>query len=147
MNEHIFEKIMEELKKIGIEMEIRQLEWATFLKLVDSREFDAVTLGWSLGVEMDPYQLWHSSQAKAGSNFTGFKNDEADKIIEEVRQTFDRNKRIKLLKRFHAILHDDQPYTFLFCSPSLVAISRRFGNVIVHKLGIEPREWTVSQPQ
>lgn len=135
--------LKEDLKRSGIQMEIRPLEWATFLKLVDSREYDAVTLRWSLSVETDPYQLWHSSQAEKGSNFTGFHNDEADRIIIEVRRTFDRDKRIALLKRFHQILHEEQPYTFLFCSPNLVAISRRFGNVIVHNLGIEPKEWTV----
>lgn len=133
----------EEFHKAGIDMEIRQLEWATFTKMLDERNFDAVTLGWSLGVETDPYQIWHSSQIKDGSNFVGFSNPQADKIIEEVRRTLDVNRRIELLKRFHAILHEEQPYTFLFCSPSLVAISKRFGNVIVHKMGLEPREWTV----
>lgn len=135
--------LKEEFRKAGIEMEIRQLEWATFTKMLDERNFDAVTLGWSLGVETDPYQIWHSSHIKEGSNFVGFSNPEADKIIEEVRRTLDVNRRIELLKRFHAILHEEQPYTFLFCSPSLVAISKRFGNVIVHNLGLEPREWTI----
>jgi len=134
--------LKEELKKAGIVMEIRSLEWATFSKLVDGREFDAMAMGWSLSVETDPYQLWHSSQMGKGSNYVGFKNDEADRIIVEARRTFDRDKRIALLKRFHHILHDEQPYTFLFCQPSLVAISRRFGNVIIHNLGIEPKEWS-----
>lgn len=135
--------LKEEFRKAGIEMEIRQLEWATFTKMLDERNFDAVTLGWSLGVETDPYQIWHSSQTESGSNFVGFNNPEADRIIEEVRRTLDVNRRIELLKRFHAILHEEQPYTFLFCSPTLVAISKRFGNVIVHNMGLEPREWTI----
>ena len=137
--------LQRELAKAEIKMEVRKLEWATFLKMVDDRNFDAVTLGWSLGVETDPYQLWHSSQIEKGSNFVGFSNPEADAIIVKNRRTFDVNERIRLMKRFHAILHDEQPYTFLFCSPSLVAINKRFENVKVHKLGLDIREWTINR--
>jgi len=137
--------LQRELKKVGISMEVRRLEWATFLKLITERDFDAATLAWSLSVETDPFQLWHSSQAEAGSNFVGFVNEEADKIIVENRRSFDMNKRVELMKRFHAILHEEQPYTFLLCSPSLVAIHKRFDNVIIHKLGIETREWTLNR--
>ena len=49
-----------------------------------------MTLGWSLGVESDPYQLWHSSQAEEGSNFVGFKNPRADILIEQAREEFSR---------------------------------------------------------
>ncbi len=136
--------LKEELDKMGIVMEVRRLEWATFLKLIDERNFDAVTLGWSLSVETDPYQLWHSSQSEKGSNFVGFKNQKADRIIVKNRRTLDRDKRIELMKEFHGILHEEQPYTFLFCRPSLVALHRRFENVTVHKLGLRPREWTIN---
>ena len=66
--------LKEELSRSGIEMSIRKIEWAVFIQSITERKFDAVTLGWSLGVESDPYQLWHSSQAEKGSNFVGFKN-------------------------------------------------------------------------
>jgi len=136
--------IKEELDKIGVLMEVRRLEWATFLKLIDERNFDAVTLGWALSVETDPYQLWHSSQSERGSNFVGFKNERADRIIVMNRRTLDRDKRIGLMKEFHRILHEEQPYTFLFCRPSLVAVHKRFENVVVHKLGLRPREWRIN---
>ena len=135
--------LKEDLSQVGIRMEIRKLEWAVFIQQIQERKFDAVTLGWSLSVESDPYQLWHSSQASGGSNFVGFANPEADKIIEEARVTFDRNKRIALYHRFHRILHEEQPYTFLFCTESLMALDRRFHNVQVHRLGLYPREWFV----
>jgi len=141
--EQIATLLKEEFAKSGIEMTIKKLEWATFIAQVQSREYDAVTLGWSLGIEMDPYQLWHSSQATEGSNFTGFVNAEADQIIENVRITFEKEDRIPMLKRFHRILHEEQPYTFLFCKPSLVSISKRFGNVEIYPLGLRPREWTI----
>ena len=137
--------LKEELSKVGIEMTIRPLEWALFTQTLDDRTYDAVTLGWRLPVEADPYQVWHSSQAEKGSNFVGFENAEADSIIEEARTTFDKEKRTKMYRRFHRIMHEEQPYTFLFVSESLVALSKRFQNVIVYPLGLDPTEWWVPE--
>jgi peptide/nickel transport system substrate-binding protein len=138
--------LKEELDNIGIQMEIRKTEWAVFTSRLNERKFDAVTLAWSMGVESDPYQIWSSTQAEKGSNFVGFKNAEADKLIEEARKEFDKKKRIELYRRFSEIVHDEQPYTFLFCRKSTVAVDRRFSNVIVHPLGIDPSEWYVPLP-
>jgi len=135
--------LKDSLEKTGIEMNIRPLEWALFTKVLNDRAFDSVILGWSLPVEADPFQVWHSSQAEKGSNFIGFENAEADIIIDEARVTFDRTKRIQLYRRFHQILHDEQPYTFLFVNKSLVALDKRFDNVTVYPLGLDPTEWNV----
>jgi len=135
--------LKEELSKVGIEMSIRPLEWALFTRMLDDRNFDAVIMGWSLPVEADPYQVWHSSQTGKGSNFVGFSNREADLIIEEARVTFEKEKRIQLYRRFHRIMHDQQPYTFLFMNESLVAVDRRFENVNVYPLGFDTSEWWV----
>lgn len=135
--------LQQNLKNVGIVMTIRKLEWAVFIQKIQSHEFDACTLGWSLGWETDPYQLWHSSQADKGSNFVGFQNAEADRIIEEARREFDPVKRRALYHRFHEILHEEQPYTFLFTLEAMVAVDRRFENVHVYPMGLEPREWWV----
>jgi peptide/nickel transport system substrate-binding protein len=141
--EKISTMLQESLAKVGIDMSIRQLEWALFTRLLDDRAYDAVTLGWSLPVMADPYQVWHSSQAKKGSNYIGFINEEADRIIEEGRTEFDREKRAELYRRFHRILHEEQPYTFLFNRDNLVALDRRFSNVNEYPLGPDSTEWWV----
>lgn len=137
--------LREELEKVGIQMDIRQLEWATMLKLLQERDFDATSLAWSSPLEDDPYQVWHSSQSEKGSNFVGFENAKADKLIEEVRTEFDPKKRAKLLHEFQRILHEEQPYTFLFTSPSLVVVSKRFTNVEEYRIGLDPIEWGIGK--
>lgn len=143
IGEQIATMFQENLKQVGIRMEIRKLEWAVFIQKIDSRNFDACTLGWSLGWESDPYQIWHSSMAEKGSNFVGFRNEEADRIIEAARQEFDPEKRYRLYHRFGEILHEEQPYTFLFTTETLAAVARRFENVTVYPMGLERREWWV----
>ena len=129
----------------GIEVEIQTMEWAVFVQNLNSRNFDAVSLAWSFGLDQDPYQVWHSSQAEKGSNFVGFQNGEADKIMEEARQTFDKEKRRELYHRLHRIIYEEQPYAFLYSGPALVARSRRFENVKVYPMGLDILEWRVGK--
>ncbi|MGH7831650.1 MAG: peptide-binding protein, partial [Candidatus Binatia bacterium] len=82
-------------------------------------------------------------QIEKGSNHVGFSNPEADKILEEGRRTFDREARAKLYRRFHQIIYDEQPYTFLYMGKALVVRDKRFGNVNIYPLGLDIREWKV----
>ncbi len=138
--------LKEELDKMGIQMDIRKTEWAVFTSRLMERNFDAVTLAWSMGVESDPYQIWSSTQAESGSNFVGFKNERADELIEQARTEFDREKRKELYREFAEIVHKEQPYTFLYCRKSTVAVNKRFENVVVYPLGIDLLEWHVPLP-
>jgi peptide/nickel transport system substrate-binding protein len=136
----------EDFSKAGIDMDIRMLEWATFIGKVNNRDFDAASLGWSMEIiDADPYQVWHSSQSKAGSNFVGFENAEADKLMEDARTTFNSDERFKLYHRFHEIVADEQPYTFLYTGPALLIRDNRFQNVKVYRGGVDVLEWQVSQ--
>lgn len=141
--EQIATILQENLKNVGIRMDIRKLEWAVFVQRVQEHDFDATTMAWSLNWESDPFQLWHSSQVEKGSNYVGFVNAEADKLIEEGRREFDAEKRRALYHRFHEIIHEEQPYTFLFTTEALVAVDRRFQNVNVYPMGLAPRQWWV----
>ncbi|MHC4714501.1 MAG: peptide-binding protein [Planctomycetota bacterium] len=143
LSEQIGVLFQEELGKLGIEMNVQRLEWAIFTEKLNEGDFDAVTLGWMLGLEQDPYQLWHSTQVERGSNFISYANAEIDDIIMKARVEFDAEKRRVLYHRFNEIIHEEQPYTFLFCQPELEILDRRFHNVIVHNLGLRMRDWYV----
>ena len=138
--------LKEELDNTGIQMDIRKTEWAVFTTRLHERNFDAVTLAWSMSVESDPYQIWSSTQAEKGSNFIGFKNEEIDEILEEARTEFDKEKRNELYRTFSQLIHEQQPYTFLFCRKSTIAVNKRFENVLVYPLGVDLLEWHVPLP-
>ena len=106
----------EDLAQIGVKMNVQPTEWAMLLKKVDGREFDAVTLAWVSGPDVDFRQIWHSSQVDVpqSSNYVSFRNEEADKIIEELEVTFDYDKRVELAHRFHKLAYEEQPYTFFY---------------------------------
>jgi peptide/nickel transport system substrate-binding protein len=139
--------LQDELRKHGIDVSVREIDWTIFLSDVKARKFDAVILGWSMSVsEPDAYQVWHSSQAaNKGSNHIGYKNGRVDQILEQYRREFDPQKRIDLYREFQQILSDEQPYTFLFVNKSVVAVQRRIRGVEVFPGGIRPIDWWVPE--
>ena len=55
--------IQRRFKEIGVKADVRVIEWSAFINdFVDKRAFDAVVLGWSLGLDPDQYDIWHSSK-------------------------------------------------------------------------------------
>jgi peptide/nickel transport system substrate-binding protein len=141
--------VKEDMAKAGVVLRIRKVEWSVFVQMIGEKKFETCILGWGMGFESDPYQLWHSSQAdlKESSNFIGFKNTEADKLIEKIRVCFDVRKRIELCHKFHRLLHKEQPYTFLLSPDALTAQSARYKNVRVFPGGPEEKIMWVPKKQ
>jgi len=136
--------VKEEFRRVGIRMSVRFYEWSVFITKLDNRDFDAISLAWTGSVEGDPNQIWHSAQIEGrGHNFVGWRNAESDRLIEQARATLDEAKRNTLYHRFHRILHDRQPYTFLWSGDALALVSPRLAGVTVHRLGLYPYEWWI----
>jgi len=137
--------LLDELKKHGIAASVRELDWTIFLNDVKNHHFDAVVLGWQMStIEPDAYQVWHSTQAaNKGSNAISYKNSRVDEILEKYRREFDAQKRIEMYKEFQQILHEEQPYTFLFVSKRISVVHRRFQGVEVFPDGLRPIDWWV----
>ena len=125
--------IQQRLKFIGIDVKIRIVEWATFLKeYIDKGNFEVVMLAWNISQDPDMYDVWHSSKTNPGElNFIGFKNAEVDRLLIEGRSTFDMEKRKRAYFRIQEILAEEQPYTFLYVPDALPVVSARIR-------GIEP---------
>jgi peptide/nickel transport system substrate-binding protein len=144
LHEQMAKFVKDAAAKVGIEIVIDPYEWSVFVGRVQDRKFDAVNMAWVAGLAGDPYQIWHSSQiGNGGSNYVGFNVPEADRIIEEARRTLDDNQRNELFHQFHRILHEEQPYTFIYTRPEEAFLDKRFENVNIHMLGLVPDEWYV----
>ena len=133
------EIIQRQLKEIGIIVKIRVLEWSAFVTdFINKRRFDSVILGWTIPLDPDAYDVWHSSKtAPEELNFISYKNPEADEMLEKGRSTFDQKERKKYYDRFQEILAEDQPYTFLYVPEALVIIHKRFRGIQPAPIGLE----------
>ena len=138
--------IKEEFRRSGIDVQTKFVDWPVFVLALDSRDFDAIILAWggSVALEKDPYQIWHSDAiADQGHNFISFESAEADRLIEEARSEMDDERRRRLFRAFHRLVHRFQPYTFFIERESLRLVNTRLRNVKVHKLGMDPQEWWI----
>jgi peptide/nickel transport system substrate-binding protein len=133
------EIIQRQLKEIGITVKIRVLEWSAFVTdFINKRRFDAVILGWTIPLDPDAYDVWHSGKtAPEELNFISYNNPEADEMLEKGRSTFDQKERKKYYDRFQEILAEDQPYTFLYVPEALVIINNRFRGIEPAPIGLE----------
>ena len=108
--------VQENLRTVGIEVTVEMYEWAVFLKrFVNQGEFDAVVLGWALGQGFDQFQIWHSTQTEPERlNMVGYQSKKADRLLESIREEFDRDKIIAMCGELQELIYGDQPYLFLF---------------------------------
>ncbi len=140
-------KMKDDFARAGIAMDVQLVEWSAFLKRLREHEFDATTLLWGGGARSDPMQIWHSSARNGGSNYIDFHNAEADKLITDARVIFDDAQRLPLYRRFGAILHEQQPYTFLWVRPRLALISKRLKGVRESLEFWQWQDWWVEAPR
>jgi peptide/nickel transport system substrate-binding protein len=129
--------------KAGIVMKVRVVDWSVYTEIIKTRDFDALTMGWSANApESDPRQIWHSdSTREGGDNFTQWRSPEVDALIERGRREMDFASRQLIWQEMEAAIADGQAYTFMRVVPWLRFIKRSYGNVQTYKKGLEPQEF------
>ena len=107
---------IDDLKKVGIKINIIQKDWAGWVKDMDQYNFDITWSSWSAGVFKDPENMWFSKHAKTkgGFNITGFKNAKVDALIEKQKSIFNVTERNKIVRQVDAILTQEIPYALLW---------------------------------
>ena len=119
--------VQRRLKEIGIDVKIRVLEWASFInRFIKTGDFKAVVLGWSLSLDPDQFNIWHSSQQGPGQfNFVGYENPRVDELLELGRRELDNDKREEIYHEFSKLLLEDSPIVYLYAGYGLSAINKR----------------------
>jgi len=138
----------------GIKVDLDPTDFAIMIDRINKRDFDAISLGWSGSPEDDLYQAFHSSQIKdEGDDFISYANPDLDKLIDQARATVDEPKRMLLWQQCSRLIHEDQPYTFLYRNKGLSFMAGRIKDVGVSKLGLNaiqrfnmPLPWYVPKP-
>jgi peptide/nickel transport system substrate-binding protein len=122
--------IKDDLAKGGINLKLNPLEWSIMLERLNEKDFDAITLSWGAGgLESDIEQMFHTRNIKDADNRNAYSNPQLDALIEKAHVTLDDKERMKLWQQCHAILHEDQPYTFMVRPKIRLWLDKRIKNV------------------
>lgn len=126
-------RLVSDWAQIGVRVSLQPV---TFSGLVTDflapRTFEAALTDWRQVGDPDPFPQWHSSQIDVSSqNYTGWKNAEADQLMETARQNANEAERKALYARFQEIFADELPALPLFHPLYTYGVSTRVNNVQV----------------
>ena len=121
--------IQEDLRAVGVEVRVRQLEFTTMVAELRAGDFDAVVSAFGMDTSLDLTYAFHSGSFGDGLNFGGYSNPEVDRLIEAARASADIAEQGRLLHEIQGILHHDQPLTFLWEPQRLYGVSRSLRGV------------------
>jgi len=132
------EIIQYQLSKIGVKVKIKSIEWQAFLNtVIFPKKFEAVILGWGLGLIPDAYSIWHKDGIKKGGfNFISYDNPKVNELIEKAEKTVDSHELSKIYKQMFSEIVYDYPYIFLYIPHSITAVNSKISPIIPSLIGI-----------
>jgi len=129
------------LRAVGIEANIQTLEMGAFVNRLMKKDFDAWIAGWTIPVpiELNPY--WNSDQEIGFLNFSSYKNEEKDRILEKLQQKLTESEKISLFRELQQIFYEDEPITFLYWFDNIIAYNERISKIQFSMLGLAKNAW------
>jgi ABC-type transport system substrate-binding protein len=125
-----FTVYQEDLRKVGITLNMRYVTFETLIKLIDDHAFEMANVAYTGEVFPNIRRSYHGSLAdqKNTNNITGFKNARADQIIDTYEKEFNVDNRVKLLREFDGIMNAEHHYVFEWTAPfERLVFANKFG--------------------
>jgi peptide/nickel transport system substrate-binding protein len=121
------ELIKDQLKQIGVDMEIQLLEFAKVVENGNTGEYEAHMLGWSGGIDPDGngYSLFYT---KAGFNLSKISDTEIDRQLDLGRTTIDQEKAKEVYAQFVKRWLELQPMLVYFNPPQISTVNKKVQN-------------------
>jgi peptide/nickel transport system substrate-binding protein len=130
--------LQQQLRAVGIALDIRSFEFATFYSDVTHGEFQFYSLRWVGGNEdPDIFELIFDSNRfpPKGSNRGFYSNPRVDQLIDEGRHELDQNKRKQIYGELQQILAKDLPYINLWYLDNVLVARKRVKNIQLDPAG------------
>ena len=142
---YVAQIIKNNLKAVGIEANIKELETGTFIDGLFNHEFDAWIAGWTIPVPIDLNAYWNSDPEIGFLNFSDYRNDEKDYILERLQTNLPEKEKVKLYKNLQDIFYEDEPVTFLYWFDNIIAYNKKISKIEFSILGLvkNASEWSV----
>jgi len=128
----------QQLREVGIALDIRSFEFATFFSDVSHGEFQVYSLRWVGGNE-DPeifeYAFHSSKIIPHGANRQAYNNPRVDALIDQARVELDQSARKRDYAAVQQILAEDLPYIDLWYFDNVMVHSKRVRNLELNASG------------
>ncbi|MDH7514447.1 MAG: ABC transporter substrate-binding protein [Bacteroidota bacterium] len=139
--------IQENLKQVGIVVHLVPLEATVLYEKMNTKDYDAVLAGYNVSLSIDPADRWGSIDNPFNS--AGFQNDRVKELINLGMNAIDEEKAAYYWKELQAILHQEQPFTFMYWIKDIVGVNRRLKQTNISTLGVLEGigKWKIGDPR
>ncbi len=129
--------VQAQLAEIGIRTNLRFLEPALLYgELLPNRTFDAVIMGWTVGLTPDYAPLFHSDSYFTPFHFTGYYSPEYDRLDNLAKSARTKAGAQPYYDKIARLLSRELPYTWLYYRMECSAVHSRFKNIVFDKRGL-----------
>jgi peptide/nickel transport system substrate-binding protein len=149
LREDIVVIVQNDLKQLGIDVQPRLVEWNTFITELKAKSFEASVSGWSVDFKFNPTDTFSTEAIEGKYNYPSYSNPVADSLMKQALVTLDRAEAKPLWDRYSEIIHEDQPYTFLYYLEERLGVSNRLRGVEADARGhlISAAGWWIPEDQ
>ena len=142
--------VQQQLRRVGVDAQVRFMEFQTLLQQHRGRDYDAALAGWTLdNFKVDPTPLFSCEQARreASANRAGYCNPEADRLMAAGLRETDPGRAQQIWADFTRVIQQDQPITFLFWTEELAGVGPRVQRVEMDSRGrlVNVGQWWVPE--
>lgn len=129
--------IQRDLGAVGVRVVPRALEFGALVERIASpdKRFQAVFIALESDLRLDLRDLFHSARIGGPFQLASYANPRADRLMDAAVHARSRDEAASLYHRLLAILHDDQPWTFLYHYPELYAYAASLRGVEMDRRG------------
>lgn len=124
-----------QLKSIGVEMNIQQMEFATLLEEAKAKKHQAIMMGYTSGDPDIAFTWFHSSNAGTGLNMSHIQDDDLDAMIEAGRTEMDLDARAEIYAEIQRFLVDQAVWVPLWADQYYIAFNKKLKNASFHDDG------------
>lgn len=134
----IAEIVQANLKEIGVEVKIEEVEWGSYLDRTAAGEHDMFILGWvtvTADADYGLYALYHSSQHGSAGNRTFYDNTKVDELLDKGRTSSDEDERLAAYTEAQEIIVDEAPQLFLYFDTQNAGVQATVEGFRLHPAG------------
>lgn len=124
------ELVKEQLKKIGVEVDVRKYEPGPLNQIIRARSYEGLFFGQFINHESDLYSFWHSSQKNdPGLNIGLYSSKNADSILESIQKNPDFQSRVESYKNLLKEFNTTVPALMIYSPKYIYVTSSKIHNI------------------
>jgi peptide/nickel transport system substrate-binding protein len=130
--------VQQQWRRVGVDAQIRVLEFNTLFQQMQDRSFEAVLSGWQVGLAADMTGLWDGD---ARFNIVSYENPQVTAHFERAAAAGDEESAAPHWRAAAAQIARDQPYTFLHFYDTVHARHERLRGVFIDTYSAYQNSW------